>query len=371
MIFLLSGMILLLLVLRDVFQTVIVPRGTVTSFHIATPLVRSVIWPPFRYVTSKVESPIWKAELLGWFGPFVVMLLLTVWMSLLILAFSLISYSVATEYSPALDSFPSAIYVAGSSVLTLGLSDFSSTSIKVRILILASAFIGMVLTASVVSLLFTLIASLQRREVLASLTSNVAGTPPAGIAILETYESPSGRKSLDGFYDDWHCWCADISETHKAYPILVYFRSTDPYSSWLTALGAVLDSTALLLSVNPQTDCVQATLAYRFGCRVVDDLIEHWNLRFEHAADSSGDEFSGLYKRLNSTAYCSVDETTAEANFNQLRQEYAGKHQALCKYLLLPPAPLFDEYKLRRPLAEQALTIDGKQEGPSVSYWET
>ena len=132
MIFLLLGIVLLFLVLRDVFQTVVVPRGTVTGFHIATPLVRSVLWPPFRYLTSKVKSPVWKAELLGWFGPFVILLLLTVWMSLLILAFSMLFYSVATEYSPALDSFISAIYVAGSSVLTLGVSDFSTTSIKVR-----------------------------------------------------------------------------------------------------------------------------------------------------------------------------------------------------------------------------------------------
>jgi len=124
MILLLLGLALLILTLRDVFQTVVVPRGKVTGFHIAPALVHYILWPSVRCLASGITSPVWKTEVLALFAPFVLMTLLTIWMSLLICAFGLISFALAKDYSPALESLSTALYVAGSSVLTLGSGEY-------------------------------------------------------------------------------------------------------------------------------------------------------------------------------------------------------------------------------------------------------
>jgi len=349
MILLILGLALLALVLRDVFQTVVVPRGKASNFRIAPVLVRNVFWPSFRYAASRTKSPVWKVELLGLFAPFVLMMLLTVWIGLLICAFGLISFALSREYSPALDSLSTAIYVSGSSVLTLGSAEYVNKSAKVRFLMLAAAFTGMVVTASVVSLFFALIGSIHRREVLVSVTTNVAGSPPSGIAILETYCSVNGRKSLSSFYQDWHCWCADVFETHKAYPILPYFRSNDPLTSWLTALGATLDSASLLLSVDRDVDCFAAQLTYHFGCRLVNELAQNWHLVKTQLPELDHDQFHNLYVRLQAAGYCVDREDTARENFALLRREYLPALRALCEYIAVPPTPMASDYRLRLP----------------------
>lgn len=340
MIFQLLGAALLFIILRDVIQTVVVPRGKMTRFHFAPQLVRRILWPPFRLLTSLIKSAVWKQEILGMFAPVVLMTLLTIWASLLVGAFALEFFALRTEFSPQIDSFDSSLFVAGTSFLTLGSADPSPQTSAARLLVVASAFIGMVLTASVVSLIFVLIGSIQRREALVSLTTNIAPSPPSGIAILETFSQKDGRESLSGFYDDWHRWCADVFETHRAYPILPFFRSSDPFTSWLTTLGAVLDSAALLLSADKDGDHFSVRLMFRFGCRLVNEFAQHRNIDTADSSDLSEEEFHNLYMRLKAADFCLIEEDTVKSNFDSLRKEYAPAHRALCKYVAVPLTPL-------------------------------
>jgi hypothetical protein len=347
MIFLLVGVALLILVLRDVFQSVVVPRGKVTAFRIAPFLVRNILWPPFRFAASKIASPVWRAEILGLFGPIVLIKLLTVWISLLICAYGLVTFALAREYSPPLESFFAALYVAGSSVLTLGAGEYVAKTNSVRFLMLAAAFCGMIVTALVVSLLFTLIGSIQRREVLVSVTSNISGSPPCGISILETHATLKGRQHLAAFYDGWHLWCADVLETHRAYPILPYFRSTDAFTSWLTALGAVLDSAALVLStdLDGSGDLFSANVVYRSGTTLIKELAAGWRLDPSATTEINDEEFHEVYLRLQQCGYCSSTEDQFKANFQQLRNEYIVAHRALCDYVSVPQTPLSTDYR--------------------------
>jgi hypothetical protein len=341
-IYFVSGVILLIVVLVDVFQSVI-PRGTSSRYRLAPFLVRKVFWPPFQLLASMAESPRWKAEVLGVFAPFVLLMLLTTWISLLISAFGLIAYALAPDYVPPLDSPLTAIYVSGASVLTLGASEFTTKATEGRFLMLLSAFFGMLITASVVSLMFALIGAIQRREVLVSVTTNIAGSPPSGVALLETISLMHGTNTMCSFYDEWHHWCADVHETHKAYPILPYFRGNDPLTSWLTTMGAVLDSTALLLCLNPDLQYFPAKMTYLFGCRMVQEYANLMGVVPETQREISGEEFHAVYMRLKAAHYCSNDEATAKANFNRLRGEYLGFHRALCKYIAVPMTPFSTE----------------------------
>jgi hypothetical protein len=348
MLFIWLGIAILALVLRDVFQTVLVPRGKAVHFTIASILVRNILWPPYRWLANKIGAPVWKAEFLGMFAPSVLIMLLTMWILFLVLGFGLILFALSKDVAPPIESFSSALYVAGSNVLTIG-GDYVGKTQTVRFVILASAFSGMIITASVVSLLFTLIGSLQRREVLVSITGNIAGSPPSGIAILETYNSLKGRQSLSGFYDDWQGWCADVLDSHRAYPLLPYFYSTDPLTAWLTSLGAVLDSIALLVCVAPDADLFSAKLTYRLGTKVVKELAENWNLYNAAGADVSQEDFDSLYLRLKEANYVVTSDIMAKQEFVKMRQDYAALHQAICAYISVPQTPLLTERRI--PLA--------------------
>ena len=347
MLFLL-GATLMFLVLRDVFNSV-VPRGMSTRFCLAPFLLHKIFWPPFLYLASKISSPVWKAEVLSLFAPFVVLILLIIWICLLATAFGFIALALGLHFSPPVNSLLNAIYVSAASVLTIGTSEFLPKAEDVKFLLLGGALIGMLLTASVVSLMFALIGAIQPREALVSVLSTLGGSPPSGIAILETYSRMHGREVLPAFFDEWHHWCADVLETHKAYPILPYFRSNDPFTSWLTALGAVLDSIVLLLSSDPGKDCFSARMTYLIGCKLVNEFAAIYNLTLSEAEEISDEEFHQLYLRLQAAGYSSNSEEATKANFRLLRLEYLSAHSALCEYIAVAATPSNKENPARLP----------------------
>jgi hypothetical protein len=72
--------------------------------------------------------------------------------------------------------------------------------------------------------------------------------------------------SAPQLYSDWERWGADVMESHTTYPPLVRVRSPVALSSWVTALLAVLDSAALILTLSPsKAPTVPARLCLRSG----------------------------------------------------------------------------------------------------------
>ena len=47
---------------------------------------------------------------------------------------------------------------------------------------------------------------------------------------------------------EWERWSAELLESHISYPLLCYFRSQHTNQSWISALTAVLDTSALLIA---------------------------------------------------------------------------------------------------------------------------
>lgn len=338
MLFLL-GLILIVLILRDVFHSV-VPRAMSTRFCIGPFLAHKIFWPPFVSVASKILSPAWKAEVLSLFAPFTLLMLLITWICLLAAGFGFITLALAAHYSPPIDSLVSAFYVSATSVFTIGsTAEFVPKTEAARFLMLGGAVIGLILTASVVSLMFGLISAIKPREALVSVIANLGGSPPSGIAILETHSRMHGREFLQALFEECHHWCADVLETHRAFPILPYFRSNDPLTSWLTVLGAVLDSIALMLSADPENDCFSARMTYQIGCKLVNEFASLFKLTLSEHEEIGDEEFHQLYLRLQSAGYASNSEEATMANFRLLRCEYLAAHKALSEYLAVPATP--------------------------------
>jgi len=334
------GFVILFVTLREVFLTVLVPRGKFRAFRITPFVVHKCLWPAYRCMASKVPSPVWKGEILALFGPMLFVLFLLIWVALLALGFGLMLLAVAKEIVPPIDSLLSALYVAGSSVLTVGAGEYVGKTTTVRLLLMVAEFNGLIITASVISLLFTVMGSIQRREVLVAVLSDIAGSPPSGITILETYSDNGQYEALGDFYHEWHVWCADILETHRAFPILAFFRSTEAVTSWLTALGAVLDSAALLLSTGQDRACLSAKLMFKSGKILINELTTGWNLGSSNSSEVGGEEIDELYQRLEKAGYCAASDREAQDRFLKLRRQYVSNQRALCDYIAVPQTPL-------------------------------
>ena len=130
---------------------------------------------------------------------------------------------------------------------------------------------GLVIITLQIAYLPTLYAAFNRRETEVALLNARAGVPSWGPELLARthYGLGSGTSTIDtmpGLYAQWERWAADVAESHTTYLPLVRFRSPQPYSSWVTALLAVLDSAALFLSLSPKSaPVVPARLCLRGG----------------------------------------------------------------------------------------------------------
>ncbi len=343
------GTVLLLVVLRDVFQSMI-PRAMSTRLCMTPFLVHRIFWPSFSFVGSRISKPGLKADVLSLFVPFTVLGLLFTWICLFAISLALISLAFGSHFSPPVNTFLDALYVSFTALLTIGMApDIAPKSDAAKFLILGGDLLGMLLIASVLSLMFGLIASIQTRERHVALITSLGGTPPSGSTILETFSRLSGDECLQTFFDECHHWCADVQETHTAYPILPYCRSNDPSSSWLTALGAILDASSLMLSVNPDKSCFSAKMTYLLGSKLIREVGAIFNMTASKQEEIDCDDFHQLYIRLQAAGYCSNSEEDAKRNFDLLRLEYFTAHRSLCDYLLVPRTPFTSETLSRLP----------------------
>src|SRR5690242_6675308 len=104
--------------LLDVFETVVVPGGSRASLKVARRLVR-ILLPLWKAVRGK------RHGLSGTFAPLVLVLCFFVWMTFLALAFGLMAFAVRSDFQPPLKSLFDGIYIVGSSLVTVGLSQIN------------------------------------------------------------------------------------------------------------------------------------------------------------------------------------------------------------------------------------------------------
>ena len=158
-----AGLLILALVFWDVFETIVVPRPTPGGFRIGRYLIRGA-WRAARG-TAGAEVGGTRDRLLGLFAPAATILLLVAWLSGLILGYGLILFALRAELQPAPWDLGTTLYFAASSILTLGFGDIVAVGALARIIVVAAAASGLCIVALVVTFLFSLFGSYQRREV--------------------------------------------------------------------------------------------------------------------------------------------------------------------------------------------------------------
>jgi len=350
------GALLVILVLFDVFQGIIVPRMASKTFRLAPFLLGKIYWPAYSKLAKIPFIERSGSEFLDIFAPMCFVSLMGVWLSLLILGYALILFGMRAEITPPIGNFGEAFYFAGTSVLTLGFGDIAAHGAVSRCVVLAAAVTGLVFMALQVSLLFTLQSMSQAREQVVNTIISRAGAPASGIVLLLRYKELKIVPSLSASFLAWESWIAGILESHRSYPMLLYFRSTNKSDSWMSVLGAMLDAATLLLTSIEEVAIGEAELFYWLSCSTVKTMCRYLGLNAVDGAHLTRSEFDDGLSLLRDAGYKTVEEDHAWKLFRMRRSGYAGYLAALAQFLCAPESAWIHELAIYQLSEKQAVS---------------
>lgn len=333
-----AGLLLVLAAMYDLFQSVVLPRPTVTKVEPVRLVIRS-LWIGWRWAAGHTHRQARREAQMAAFGPFAVFVMFGVWTLALIAGYALIFDGLGTGFRPAETSFGDALYTSATSFVPLSYGDVVPIGTAARVATVVETGTGIIVGALIITLLFSMYGSFQRREELVVTLDAMAGAPPSGVQILETAADHRIREHLTSTFDAWAGWAAAVLESHLAYPVLVYFRSSHDNEAWLNSFGAVMDASALIVSTVKDESEGAGRLMITIGDHLVDDFAGFFHL------DRSGDpyvereEFDEAVTRLRAAGYVCRGGDAPWEEFAGLRARYASPLNQMAKFLAIVPAP--------------------------------
>jgi hypothetical protein len=345
------GILLLSLTFWDLFETVVVPRPTPGWFRIGRYIVRGS-WRALRALRDRRPGRSYD-RILGLFAPAATVALLGAWLTALIVGYGLILYSLRDQLQPVPPDLGTAVYFAATSLLTIGFGDIVAVGMAARVIVITAAVGGLGAVALVVTFLFSLYGSYQRREVEVVALQAAAGAPPSAVALLETYAQLHLVGRLPDLFATWEHWAVEVLDSHVAYPLLGFFRSSHDNLSWISALGTMLDAASLVLTTIEGVPRGEAKLFKRVGAHLVEDI---YNLGFRATDGRSLDraDFDAACDRLEEAGYTLAPRDEVWPAFEAARATYATRLEAMATYWATPATSwLGDPVALRLPLHPQ------------------
>ena len=161
-----AGILIIFAVLLDAFETVVLPRRVQRKFRITTWFYRRT-WIPWRKMASHIKSASRRENVLGYFGPLSLLVLLGLWATGLIFGFALLQYGAGEHVQLGNEriTFGDVVYHSGETFFTLGYGDIVPTSAIARALAVLEAGMGFGFLGTVIGYLPTIYSSFSRREV--------------------------------------------------------------------------------------------------------------------------------------------------------------------------------------------------------------
>jgi hypothetical protein len=244
-----TGAALILLSLWDAFETVILPRSVVRLLRLSR-TINTIIWRPWSALAARARTDGRRERYLSFYGPISIILMIALWALALIVGFALMSYGLGSRWTGPGQamSFADDVYVSGTTLFTLGLGDVTPASTVTRVLLVVEAGLGLGFLTVGIAYLPVIYQSFSRRESQIARLDAWAGSPPAAVEILRRLASADAVAEIHPFLKDWERWCAEVLEAQISYPQVAYFRSQHGRQSWVSALTAVLDVSAVILA---------------------------------------------------------------------------------------------------------------------------
>ena len=343
------GIALVLLIAIDVFQVVILPRPIIGSRIGLARVVVAWTWRPWRAYCLG-HRPETREQRLALYAPTALVLLLFIWVVGLIAGYGIVLYAMRDQVRPPIDDVWTGMYFAGTSLLTIGFGDVIAVGAPARIAAVFAGGTGLVIVALTITFVFSLYAFFQRRELLVTTLDERAGAPPSGVALLETHAQLAMVDDLARIFAAWETWAAEVLDSHLAYPLLGFFRSSHDNESWVSALGAMLDAATLCETAIDGIPVGPATMLRRAGTHLVEDVTSYFRLPHEHDAGVERAEFDLARERLAAAGYRLRDAESSWAAFSAARQRYAADLNSMARFWAVPPAQWIGD---RSPMPHQ------------------
>jgi hypothetical protein len=326
-----------------------------------------VTWRPWATLAPHIGNKRVREQVYSIYGPLSLLLLLGLWAVLLVTGFGLIFFAMGSPFAdPMRASHPgilselrSDLYVSGTTLFTLGLGDVVPSRPIARPMMILESGVGLGLVALVIGYVPVLYQAFSRREVSIALLDARAGSPPTATELLRRHGFDGGQEALAVLLAEWERWSAEILESHISYPLLCYYRSQHDNQSWLSALVAILDSCALLISVVEGTQARQAQLTFAIARHALIDLGHVFHL--EEMAKRAEP-----LDRLPPAEFMRLCEALGEISLRICRDEGSARRLHTVRSLYEPQAIALSDF-LRMPLPTWIPNADAKDQWRTIA----
>jgi hypothetical protein len=333
------GLCIIAVILLEAFETIILPRRVTRRFRLTRAFYVS-LWVPTRAVARLIDSTKKRESFLSFFGPLSLLILFALWAASLIIGFGFLYYG-NTPHDPTRPSLETCFYLSGTTFFTLGLGDVTPHTPSERVLAIFESGLGFGFLALIISYLPVIYQAFSKREVTIVLLDARAGSPPTATELLLRHAGPHGLDALLILFRDWEHWSAELLESHISYPVVSYFRSQHTNESWLAALAAILDSTALLIATSDNPCSRQARLTFAMCRHTVADLAQVFFAKPRTVGPDrlSAEQYVRLHASLAQAVFELLNDDASNSKLNELRDMYEPYLRGLASYLCveLPP----------------------------------
>src|SRR5215475_2472757 len=342
------GLIIIVLVLLDAFETVILPRRVTRHFRLTAWFFRRV-WKPWVLLAHLIPSPSRRETFLGYFGPLFSILLLVFWAISLIFGFTLLQYGTGQHVRLGNETltFGMLLYHSGETFFTLGYGDIVPTTGTARLLAVCEAGMGFAFLGVVIGYLPVIYSSFNGRELEISLLDSRAGSPPSATEFVSRLGCCPDPAVLDGIFRDWERWSANLLSNQISYPVVSYFRSQHSNQSWLGALAVMLDVTSLAISGIEGLHVDQAKLTFAMARHAAVDLAQVINAQYNPLASDRlpDEERERMSKALAAAGVGLRQDAASLEKFAHLRSMYEPYLEAMSRNLQISLPPWIHQEK--------------------------
>lgn len=341
-----GGIVVVAAVLSSAIRTVVVPRGeNVMLTRVLFGLTRRV----FGLFAKEAHSYERRDRVMARYAPTALMLLPVAWAFGIIVGFTPILWALGEL------TWNDAMLLSGSSLTTLGFRAAPGTADTLASIV--EGLLGLGLVALVISFLPTIYTHFSRREVTVSKLFIRAFNPDGGadpVSLLARSHAIGGLQRLDDVWVEWDNWFVELSESHRSFPALNFFRSPDADRSWVTGAGLALDLGALYLAVVDADRNPHAALMIRSGFLSLRKLCDYFDIPYDpdpaptDPISVSRDEFDEACDALvRAGVPVRADRDAAWRDFAGWRVNYDGPLTALADFTMAPYQPWVSDRAVR------------------------
>jgi hypothetical protein len=330
------GLLVVLVTIISVLFILVLPRQP-QGLEKLTLIVNKSVHFTFVALSRLARSYEGKDSVLAPTAPVALIAQLLFWAASLVLGFALMLMDTTHSFAHGLTQALTALFTVGS---------FHVGGVPNTALDIAAGATWVVIVALQIAYLPSLYSSFSRREALVTMLESRAGSPAWGPELLARHQLVGINDALPQLYAEWEQWAAEVTESHTTYPVLLLFRSPEPWLNWIVGLLAVLDAGAMQLALNPATAPSQTRLCIRMGFTLFNRIAQSLGYPVDPDPDPdseiilSYDEFASAVEKLALVGF-PMERSAEEAwpHFKGWRINYESSAYRLADAFTAPLAP--------------------------------